>query len=261
MSEEETVTAAEEVDVEETPEVIPDTPEGDEEAVSEEGKPEEGKPDPKIAEESFKKRAARRSEREMQALRRQVEDLTRAIETQSRSISKTQEPKPPKIDDYETIDEYVDAKLEYKLNQGKAEESTEIQEPAFDTSELYQYGTDKYEDFAEVVGAEDVRITPVMANAILEIDDPDLQVDVAYLLGTDTKEASRISKLSPVRQIAAIAKLEDKLTNKPTAQKRTSAAPAPIKPVSGTKTTTSEIRPDDDFETFMKKRNKQLGRL
>jgi hypothetical protein len=259
MSEEETVTTTDEVDVEETPEVTEETSAEDVESeATDEPEPAE-KPKPskeqrKIAELSYKTREQNR----------QIERLLKAVETQSQAISTTQAPKPPKIDDFDTIEDFVDAKLEYKLSQGEAkagpEEAPVNDDFEFAVSELYENGGEKYEDFNEVVGAENNKITPIMANAIFEIDDPDVQVDVAYLLGTDRKEALRISKLSPVRQVAAIARLEDKLASKPAPKQRTSAAPAPIKPVSGTKTTPGEIRPDDDFETFMKKRNKQLGR-
>lgn len=257
MSEEETVTTTEEVDVEETPEeVTPETGDVESETTDEpkaEEKPKPSKEQRKIAELSYKAREQSR----------QIERLLKAVETQSQAISSNQAPKEPRIEDFDTIDEYIDAKLEYRETKSKPAKASEPQIPEeyiAARDELYSNGMDKYADFAEVVGAENVTITPAMANAIMEIDDPSIQVDVAYALGLDTKESARIAKLSPVRQIAAIAKLEDKFASKPAPQKRTSAAPAPINPVSGAKTTTDEIRKEDDFETFRKKRDKQLGR-
>lgn len=260
MSEEEAVTTAENVDeAQDAPTEEATTAEVDAEseeaAETEEVKAEEKpKPTPeqrKIAELSYKTREQNR----------QIERLLKAVETQSKAMNTSQAPKAPKIEDFDSIDEYIDAKLEYKEASRSQPEVEEVNEsPTIDTSELYEYGMDKYADFADVVGAENVSVTPAMANAIIEIEDLDVQVDTAYFLGTNPREAARISKLSPVRQIAAIAKLEDKFAAKPAPKPKQSAAPAPIKPVGGSSTRSDEIQPTESFESFMKKRNKQLGR-
>jgi hypothetical protein len=54
--------------------------------------------------------------------------------------------------------------------------------------------------------------------------------DVAYYLGTNPKEADRISRLTPFLQVKELGKLEAKLADNPPV-KRTSSAPAPISPV------------------------------
>jgi len=201
--------------------------------------------------------------------KRQNARMMRLLEQQQAQQAQASAPQPPKLEDFDTIDEYVDAKLDWKLNQQSkpqpaqaADNTADIAEFEVAREDMIANGIAKHPDFADVVLAEDVDISLAMANALIEIDDTDLQVDTAYYLGTNPKEASRIAKLSPIRQIAEIAKLSAKIEAKRQKPgKQPSKAPKPITPVGGKKTPTSEISEKDDFETFMKKRNKQLGRI
>jgi hypothetical protein len=59
----------------------------------------------------------------------------------------------------------------------------------------------------------------------------DLGPDLAYWLGSNPKEAERISRLSPLLQAREIGKIEAKLGSEPV-QKKTTSAPEPIRPVS-----------------------------
>jgi hypothetical protein len=61
--------------------------------------------------------------------------------------------------------------------------------------------------------------------------------DVAYYLGSNPKEADRISKLPAFLQAKEIGKIEAKVANAPPV-KRTSAAPSPITPVNSRQTST-----------------------
>ena len=54
--------------------------------------------------------------------------------------------------------------------------------------------------------------------------------DVAYYLGSNPKEADRISRLTPYLQAKELGKIEVKLATDPPV-KKTSSAPAPIAPV------------------------------
>ena len=58
----------------------------------------------------------------------------------------------------------------------------------------------------------------------------DIGPDVAYYLGSNPKEADRISKLPPYLQAKELGKIEVKLADSPPV-KKTSSAPAPIAPV------------------------------
>lgn len=85
----------------------------------------------------------------------------------------------------------------------------------------------RYEDFESVAYNPNVRITEAMADTIRASD---IGPDLAYWLGSNPKEADRISRLSPLAQAKEIGKIEVKLTDNPPV-KRTTSAPAPITPV------------------------------
>jgi hypothetical protein len=70
------------------------------------------------------------------------------------------------------------------------------------------------------------------------IQSSDVGPDVAYYLGTNPKEADRISGLSPYLQAKEIGKIEVKIASNPPV-KKTSSAPAPINPVTARGTTST----------------------
>lgn len=86
---------------------------------------------------------------------------------------------------------------------------------------------ERYDDFEQVAYNPNLPITGVMAQTIQASD---LGPDLAYYLGTNPREAERISRLSPYLQAKEIGKIEVKLTDNPPVKKTTSAPP-PIKPV------------------------------
>ncbi|CAB4126792.1 hypothetical protein UFOVP254_36 [uncultured Caudovirales phage] len=85
----------------------------------------------------------------------------------------------------------------------------------------------KYDDFEQVAYNPNLRITNVMAETIQASD---VGPDVAYYLGSNPKEADRISRLSPYLQAKEIGRIEAKLSSEPP-PKKTSSAPSPISPV------------------------------
>lgn len=203
-------------------------------------------------------------------LREQDRHIDRLIGLAEKQVSARQpaEDKPPRIEDFSTIDEYVDAKLEHRERQktakaepARAEQDNHAAEAKAARDDLIMTGSEKYEDFEEKVFSQDVRITPYMADAILNLDEPDMKADIAYYLASNPKEALQISRLHPGRQAAEIGKLEMKLASKTEPQKKPSAAPEPIKPVSSA-SKVNDVDPSDkdDINTWFKKREKQLGR-
>jgi len=86
---------------------------------------------------------------------------------------------------------------------------------------------DKYEDFEQVAYNPSLPVTDFMAQAIQASD---IGPEVIYFLGSNPKEAARISRLPPVLQAKEIGKIEANLASSPPV-KKTSSAPAPIAPV------------------------------
>ena len=62
------------------------------------------------------------------------------------------------------------------------------------------------------------------------IQSSEIGPDLAYYLGSNPKEADRISRMSALAQAKEIGKIEAKLASNPPV-KRTTSAPAPISPV------------------------------
>ena len=85
----------------------------------------------------------------------------------------------------------------------------------------------KYDDFEQVAYNPKLPITDAMAQTIQASE---VGPDIAYYLGSNPKEAERISRLSALMQAKEIGKIESKLADNPPV-KKTSNAPAPIAPV------------------------------
>jgi len=93
--------------------------------------------------------------------------------------------------------------------------------------EREEVAREKYDDFEQVAYNSALPITSVMAETIQASD---IGPDVAYYLGSNPKEAERISRLSPYLQAKEIGKIEAKIADNPPVKKTTNAPP-PIKPV------------------------------
>lgn len=93
--------------------------------------------------------------------------------------------------------------------------------------ELEEEARAKYDDFEQVAYNPRLPITNSMAQAIQASE---IGPEVAYYLGSNPKEADRISRLPALLQAKEIGKVEAKLASDPPT-KKTSTAPAPITPV------------------------------
>ena len=93
--------------------------------------------------------------------------------------------------------------------------------------ELEEEARAKYDDFEQVAYNPRLPVTETMAQAIRTSD---IGPEIAYYLGSNPKEAERISRLSGILQAKELGKVEAKLASDPPT-KKTSNAPAPITPV------------------------------
>ena len=152
-------------------------------------------------------------------------------EQQAKQVAKPKAPaEVPTAEQFESTEAYADA-----LALKKAEELVAQREAAQRHAEVMEaYANkeeeirEKYADFEQVAYNPNLRITEVMAETIRASD---LGPELAYHLGSNPKEADRISKLSPFLQAKEIGRIEAKLADAPPVKKTTSA-PAPISPVS-----------------------------
>ena len=149
---------------------------------------------------------------------------------QQAKLAQPQAPKEiPPIDQFESPDAYAEALAVRKAEELLAQREFQKQQAAIEEAyhEREEEARAKYDDFEQVAYNPQLRVTDVMAETIKASD---MGPDLAYWLGTNPKEADRISRLSPLLQAREIGKIEAKLAADPP-QKKTSSAPAPITPV------------------------------
>jgi hypothetical protein len=136
---------------------------------------------------------------------------------------------PPAADDFESASAYAEALAEQKAQELLAKrEAAKAQAELLDAyHEREEDARGKYDDFEQVAYNPKLPVTDVMAQTI---QSSEIGPDVIYWLGSNPKEASRISSLPPILQAREIGKIEAKLASNPPV-KKTSNAPAPIAPV------------------------------
>jgi len=176
-----------------------------------------------------KEKAKAEAKAERRALKVYAEKLE-SMTPRQQQIEQAKQPEgKPKLDQFQNVEDYVEAVADWKLEQreqvGKnaqaVNQATEMAKKVNGfLSEAEKTAGFNREDF------DDIKVTDSMADAIL---DSELPAKIIVHLTANPEEATRISKLSPARQAAEIGKLEVRLSATKTVS--TSKAPAPIKPI------------------------------
>ena len=249
--------AAEEVESE-SPEVV-EKPESEE---TEQAKPE---PTPEEIEARKQQKLQKRFDRltrEKHEARAEA-DYLRSLLEGNKPVAKDE---PASLDrenfnsDLEWIEAIADYKAEQKLkavseSQAREQRQKQEQEKALtvaqkadkifaEAAELGDYDED---DFNEIP------FTQSMSEAIL---DSDISPKIVHYLAANPDQAQKISAMSPTRQAAEIGKLELKLSSPEPAKK--SAAPEPIKPVSGAGKSYKGLSDEMSADEWLRERNRQL---
>ena len=131
----------------------------------------------------------------------------------------------PPPDQFDSVETYAKAYAEQMLREREVQKQRSEYVEAYHDREEDARG--KYDDFEQVAYNPNLRITTVMAETI---QTSDVGPDVAYYLGSNPKEADRISRLSPILQAKEIGRIEATLVSNPPV-KKSSSAPTPISPV------------------------------
>ena len=157
---------------------------------------------------------------------------------------------PPKEDDFDDYNEYIDALTDYKVDQKMAEYDRQTQLRAANEThaakratlvEKLAQGSEKYDDFDEVINDPIVPIHEGMVDILAETEYP---AEIAYYLGKNLATATKISRMPPLAAARAIGSIEAKIAAdeektssgpsaapKPPVKKATTSAPEPITPV------------------------------
>lgn len=139
----------------------------------------------------------------------------------------------PPPDQFDSVETYAKAYAEQMLREREVQKQRSEYVEAYHDRE--EDARAKYDDFEQVAYNPNLRITTVMAETI---QTSDVGPDVAYYLGSNPKEADRISRLSPILQAKEIGKIEATLVSNPPV-KKSSSAPTPISPVTARSSGTS----------------------
>ena len=144
---------------------------------------------------------------------------------QAQRVAPTAPSELPPPDQFDSVETYAKAYAEQMLREREVQKQRSEYVEAYHDREEDARG--KYDDFEQVAYNPNLRITTVMAETI---QTSDVGPDVAYYLGSNPKEADRISRLSPILQAKEIGKIEATLVSNPPV-KKSSSAPTPISPV------------------------------
>jgi len=150
------------------------------------------------------------------------EQAQRSVEKQ---VAPSEIPTPDQFQSPNDYAEFIRLEAEKLVQQREAaKQQSQVLESYQEREELAR---DKYDDFEQVAYNPNLPITNVMAETIQHSE---IGPELAYYLGTNPKDAERISRLTPFMQAKEIGKIEAKLADNPPV-KRTTSAPAPISPV------------------------------
>lgn len=210
---------------------------------------------------------AERLERELEVVRQQL--MPRQSEPQAEQ--------PPQREQFQTYDEYIEARADWraeqKLKAGLKEWQEAQQRQAAEFLQKHQHeariredhnaiaqAAEKFrtvaKDYDEVVQSLDFEAPPAMERAIADAENP---AAVLYALGRQPDVARRIASLDPVRQAKAIGAIEAFLRQQQSSP-QVSKAPPPGNPVGGKPNAPSSRDPMQarTVEEFMKLREAQV---
>lgn len=233
-------------------EVVPPVPAAEEQST--EAKPEgeqpEGEQETTEQQEAKKlSKFQRRLERQKTA-RIQAETRAQMLEERLAKLegqrAQPQGPQPPKREDFDSYEDYMDARADYRADQ-KIQAAREADAKARQGREAQQRQSQGNEEIAKTWNqkeAEFKKATPDYEESVSQFVDEGLKdfskgareaivefgPQMLHYLATHEDVAERIADLSPARQVTELGKLEETF-QKPT--QKASSAPAPARPVSG----------------------------
>lgn len=173
----------------------------------------------------------------------------------------------PTIDQFENYDEYIEALTDWKVEQRfeasktettktKEQERREARIKSF--NERITEAADEDPDIMEYYQDDTLPISQSMGEIIM---DSEAGPQLLKYLGENRKEATRISRLSPLAAAKELGKIEDKILNPTKVEtKKVSQAPEPITPVKPRGKVTDPTDDNADISDFIRARNQaQFG--
>lgn len=169
-----------------------------------------------------------------------------------RALSTPQEPKTeakqpaqatpaPKVDDFDSYEEFIPAAIEHGIQSGLAKVKDSIKNETREDKRMREIrdfhakGTEVYPDFVDKLSK--IPVTEPMGEAIVGSEKG---TEIAYHLAQNPKLAQELAQLSPVAAAMEIGKLEVTLSTKTKEPPPPNPKP-PLKTVDGRKVTTPDI--------------------
>jgi hypothetical protein len=209
----------------------------------------------------------KRLDKEQRKLSRQVE-----LEVENRLLK--EQAKPPVVskggapapEDFASSDDYYDARAEWIADK-KFEQKLSERDKANSAKQLTEEVNKrrvafsaKHPDYEEAI--ESIANVQVHQSVLDALKESDVGVDITYYLAKNPNELEKIVSMTPHAAIMALGKIESKLTATEPDKRPVSKAPVPINALDGKAGgITKGHSADDDFQTFLKKRNVELGRI
>jgi len=239
-------------------------PEPIEEEVKESSEDEETEVEDTEAETQEKKPKLKGYKKKIAKLEAEVQQLRMQRETE---VGTDEEPLEAK--DFNTYEEYEDAKLERKLAKALQKQSKQIEQVKLEERQkilIERFTAQKEEakrvhkDFDKVIQDYDANPNNPKPSALLQdaILESDRGGDVLYHLAKNPAEVAKMANMDERQLFRYLGKLEAQLDVKIPAVKTTNAPP-PIKPVTKSITTSSDFRPDMSFDEY--KRLRTSGKI
>jgi hypothetical protein len=214
-------------------------------------------PDPESAPAEPSRQAAEKVRLQQLIRDKHAADALAATSAAQASALRERLQSPARAQDYRAPEDYTRAVAEQAVREVGAEilarQASQAQEAAARAAQVaWAEATaafrEKAPDFDAVAHNPSLAITPVMADAIRESS---RGAEIAYYLGKNPAEASRIASLPPVSQATAIARLETRIED-PAAS--ISKAPQPVGTLSGRAGSGGKRLEDMSFEEYRRAR-------
>lgn len=242
----------------EDPDDAPDEPEGADEALGEDGKPRRQPSRSARYREQIARREARIAELEAQIATRPI------VPPKVRSLDERVGPAPDPnrfggytpqywaaVNGYEARKGVAEQQMYQENAETQARETARQEALAASYAEKRLMAKDEMPDFDQVIAAaSNIRLNDNLALLIVESDQP---AKLEYHLAKNPQKLRDLNRMSPTEAARAIGRLEAQLS--PSAQNRSTQAPAPIAPIrggaAGPTKTLAELASGDDATAYI----------
>lgn len=215
------------------------------------GREEPNPEDEAAKQEAIRKRKAEKKQKHINKLTRESKEAKAEAARLKAELDQLKQKSEPKPDDFESYEDYIQAAIDYGIEQKTPKpETTPEQGP--DYASIIEAGKEKFDDFeTRVLNPRLTNMTQELAETIAMADNAE---DIFYHLASDPLELERISLLDNRSMAREIGRLEATVSIPPP---KPSTAPEPVTPLE----TAPSTEPDEmslSIEEWARRRNAEL---